>query len=44
MPLQIPTIYLDNVPPGVSYGNPHQDNYRFGGGTSKKKAWTSLAF
>ena len=43
MPLQIPTIYLDNVPTGISYGNPHQD-YGFGGASPKKKVWTSLAF
>ena len=36
MPLQIPTIYLDNVPQGISYGNPHHD-YGFGGGTIQKK-------
>ena len=41
--LQIPTIYLDNKPPGITYGNPHQDHYSFGGGSSKKKVWISLA-
>ena len=43
MPTQIPTIYLDNVPPGISYGNPHHD-YGSGGGSPKKKVWTLLAF
>ena len=40
--LQIPTIYLDQVPPGISNGNPHHD-YGPGGASSKKKVWALVA-
>ena len=43
MPLKIPTIYLDQVPPGISYENPHHD-YGSGGASSKKKIITFFFF